>query len=84
MSPDDATRCMHRRLHAGASRLRSLPSLTADAPPALARGRFDGCDACVEANACRLPHDGQHYRPTYAGRLIHADIAGPFVRTLHH
>eukprot|EP00965_Chrysotila_dentata_P071221 2353375-Pleurochrysis_carterae.AAC.1 len=40
--------------------------------------------ACVEANACRLPHDEQHYRPTYAGRLIHADIAEPFVRTLHH
>eukprot|EP00965_Chrysotila_dentata_P043242 1436762-Pleurochrysis_carterae.AAC.1 len=53
MSPTDATRCMHRRLHAGAARLRSLPSITADALASLAHGRSDGCDACVEANATR-------------------------------
>eukprot|EP00965_Chrysotila_dentata_P177749 5871405-Pleurochrysis_carterae.AAC.1 len=78
MSPSDATRCMHRRLHAGAARLRSSPTITADAPAALAHGSFDGCDACVEANATRQPHDTQRYKPSHAGRLIHADIAGPF------
>eukprot|EP00965_Chrysotila_dentata_P110315 3644541-Pleurochrysis_carterae.AAC.4 len=61
MSPTDATRHMHRRLHAGSTRLRALPSITADAPPALARGRHDGCDACTEANATR------GYRTTVAG-----------------
>eukprot|EP00965_Chrysotila_dentata_P033500 1115134-Pleurochrysis_carterae.AAC.1 len=37
MSPDAATSCMHARLHAGATRLRCLPSITADAPASLAR-----------------------------------------------
>eukprot|EP00965_Chrysotila_dentata_P206750 6183720-Pleurochrysis_carterae.AAC.1 len=71
MSPSDATLHMHRRLHAGASRLRALPTITADAPPALARGRFDGCAACTEANAARLPHESHLYKPSHAGRLIH-------------
>eukprot|EP00965_Chrysotila_dentata_P140819 4655367-Pleurochrysis_carterae.AAC.2 len=75
MSPTDATRHMHRRLHAGSTRLRSLPTLTADAPPALARGRHDGCEACTEANATRLLHDSNRYKPSHAGRLVHADIA---------
>eukprot|EP00965_Chrysotila_dentata_P026266 871259-Pleurochrysis_carterae.AAC.1 len=74
---------MHRRLHAGSTRLRSLPAITADAPPALARGRHEGCDACLEANATRLPHDSNRYKPSHAGRLVHADIAGPFIRTMH-
>eukprot|EP00965_Chrysotila_dentata_P045365 1507098-Pleurochrysis_carterae.AAC.1 len=78
MSPSDATLHMHRRLHAGATRLRALPAITADAPPALARGRFDGCAACTEANAARLPHENHLYQPSHAGRLIHTDIAGPF------
>eukprot|EP00965_Chrysotila_dentata_P140517 4646012-Pleurochrysis_carterae.AAC.1 len=74
---------MHNRIHAGATRLRALPSITADAPPALAHGRFDGCAACTTANATRHAHDSTLYQPSYAGRLIHADIAGPFVRTHH-
>ena len=32
----------------------------------------------IEANAHRLPHTGSKYVPSYAGRLIHTDIAGPF------
>eukprot|EP00965_Chrysotila_dentata_P025477 847319-Pleurochrysis_carterae.AAC.1 len=72
---------MHQRLHAGATRLRQLPTLTADAPSFLARGRFGGCEACTEANATRLPHTTSHYRESYPGRLIHADIAGPFLRS---
>eukprot|EP00965_Chrysotila_dentata_P045965 1527440-Pleurochrysis_carterae.AAC.1 len=83
MSPTKATERMHNRIHAGATRLRALPSITADAPPALAHGRFDGCAACTTANATRHTHDSNLYQPSYAGRLIHADIAGPFVRTHH-
>eukprot|EP00965_Chrysotila_dentata_P102625 3388082-Pleurochrysis_carterae.AAC.2 len=78
MSPSDAILYMHRRLHAGASRLRALPSITADAPPAITRGHFNGCNACTEANATRLPHESQLYQPSHAGRLVHTDIAGPF------
>eukprot|EP00965_Chrysotila_dentata_P129773 4290232-Pleurochrysis_carterae.AAC.1 len=83
MSPRDAAICLHRRLHVGASRLRQLLQLTADAPASLSTGRLDGCAACTEANSPRLSHTGELYSPSYAGRLIHADIAGPFTRTRH-
>eukprot|EP00965_Chrysotila_dentata_P094475 3123254-Pleurochrysis_carterae.AAC.1 len=78
MSPANATACMYTRLHAGATRLRSLPALTVDAPASLAHGHFRGCEACTEANATRHAHNTVQYKPTHAGRLIHADIAGPF------
>eukprot|EP00965_Chrysotila_dentata_P075481 2492900-Pleurochrysis_carterae.AAC.1 len=81
MSPNDATACLHRRLHIGASKLRRLPTLTSDAPSSLSSGRLEGCAVCAEANATRLPHTGDLYRPSHPGRLIHADIAGPFTRT---
>eukprot|EP00965_Chrysotila_dentata_P128232 4239039-Pleurochrysis_carterae.AAC.1 len=63
MPTAEATRFMHRRLHAGATRLCSLPSITADAPSSLAHGTFDGCEACAEVNASRLPHTAQRYKP---------------------
>eukprot|EP00965_Chrysotila_dentata_P018229 606568-Pleurochrysis_carterae.AAC.1 len=85
MSPNGVTACMDARLlHAGATRLRNLPVITADAPASLAHGQFDGCAACTEAKATRHPHNTTHYKPfSHAGRLIHADIAGPSVRTQH-
>eukprot|EP00965_Chrysotila_dentata_P082625 2726785-Pleurochrysis_carterae.AAC.1 len=83
MSPGDATACMHARLHAGATCLHNLPSITADAPASLANGRFDGCAACTEKNATRHAHNTTQYKLSHAGRLIHADIAGPFARTQH-
>eukprot|EP00965_Chrysotila_dentata_P261551 6214290-Pleurochrysis_carterae.AAC.1 len=83
MSSSEATACMHARLHAGSTRLRALPSITADAPPSLAHGRLIGGAACTGANATRQSHNSIQYKPCYAGRLIHADIAGPFVRTQH-
>eukprot|EP00965_Chrysotila_dentata_P111528 3687189-Pleurochrysis_carterae.AAC.1 len=83
MSPVKATERMHNLIHAGATRLRALPTITADAPSALAHGRFDGCAACTAANAICHAHDSTLYEPSYPGRLIHADIAGPFVRTHH-
>eukprot|EP00965_Chrysotila_dentata_P068978 2279318-Pleurochrysis_carterae.AAC.1 len=56
MSPRDATICLHRRLHAGSSRLRQLPKLTANAPASLSSSRLDGCSACSEANSPKLSH----------------------------
>eukprot|EP00965_Chrysotila_dentata_P178343 5890047-Pleurochrysis_carterae.AAC.1 len=79
MSTNDAARCMHRRLHAGAARIKALPSLVADAPASLSQSLPPSCSACLEANATRLPHSSDRYVPTYPGRLIHVDIAGPFV-----
>ena len=35
------------------------------------------------ANAARVPHPGKSYKPSHVGRLIHADIAGPFKRSTH-
>eukprot|EP00965_Chrysotila_dentata_P238673 6202655-Pleurochrysis_carterae.AAC.2 len=83
MSPRNATICLHRRLHVGATHLRRLPELTSDAPASLATGRLDGCSSCFEANAHKLSHKTELYRPSHAGRLIHADIAGPFTRFRH-
>eukprot|EP00965_Chrysotila_dentata_P118615 3921815-Pleurochrysis_carterae.AAC.5 len=83
MSRTEATACMHARLHARSTRMRTLPSITADAPASLAHGRFDGYAACSEANATRNPHNASQYKPSYAGRLIHADIGSPFIRTQH-
>eukprot|EP00965_Chrysotila_dentata_P229251 6197080-Pleurochrysis_carterae.AAC.1 len=79
MSSQDATHFMHRRLHIGSTHLRSLPTITADAPSLLSRGSHDACDACTEAHDTRHPHNTPRYKPSYAGRLIHADIAGPFL-----
>eukprot|EP00965_Chrysotila_dentata_P188591 6172836-Pleurochrysis_carterae.AAC.1 len=77
MSPRNATICLHRRLHIGATRLRRLPEITSDAPSSLASGRrLDGGSACSEANAPKLAHKSELYSPSHPGRLIHADIAG--------
>mmetsp|Transcript_15426 Transcript_15426/g.33480 ORF Transcript_15426/g.33480 Transcript_15426/m.33480 type:complete len:233 (+) Transcript_15426:347-1045(+) len=75
---DDAAAAMHRRLHCSAAHLRRLPTMCADAPASLARTRHVGCAACTEANATRASYSSDHYEPSYAGRLVHADIAGPF------
>eukprot|EP00965_Chrysotila_dentata_P014215 471365-Pleurochrysis_carterae.AAC.1 len=37
MSANDAARCMHCRLHAGAARIKALPSLASDAPASLSQ-----------------------------------------------
>eukprot|EP00965_Chrysotila_dentata_P093509 3089235-Pleurochrysis_carterae.AAC.1 len=37
MSANDAARRMHRRLHAGAARIKALPSLVSDAPASLSQ-----------------------------------------------
>eukprot|EP00965_Chrysotila_dentata_P155877 5150688-Pleurochrysis_carterae.AAC.1 len=69
---------MHRRLHCGAAGLKRLTDLTSDAPRSLRHATPPSCASCAEANSTRLAHRGDNYTPTYAGRLIHMDIAGPF------
>ena len=78
LSPDDAARFIHRRLHAGVERIRRLPSVTADAPEVLARARSTPCADCIEANATRHSHTQQQYQRSHPGAVVHADIVGPF------
>ena len=87
LPPDEAGFAMHHRLHLGATRLRMLPDLTTDAPASLRRLQNISCEWCTEANATRLSHGPERkssappdglYSPSYPGRLVHADIAGPF------
>ena len=83
LSTDAAVEIFHHRLHAGVDRLRRLPRLTADAPDCLLHARNVSCADCTQANATRLPHTSSLYEPSYPGRLIHSDIAGPFLPSSH-
>ena len=78
---DSAAAVLHRRLHVSLDHLRKLSTRSSDAPAHLAAARSLTCTHCHEANATRLPHSSDSYRPTHAGRLIHADIVGPFRRS---
>ena len=78
LNPEEAARHMHRRLHLGATTLNKLSKLTADAPENLSRAKGHDCHDCVAANAHKHPHKESRYEESYPGRLIHADIAGPF------
>ena len=79
LHPDVAARYMHRRLHVGSRRMNLLPKLTADAPGNLSRAKVGSCPHCVVANATKHPHKEVRYQESTPGRLIHADIAGPFL-----
>ena len=76
---DDAAAVLHRRLHVSLDHLRRLGERSADAPEHVAAARALTCPICAEANSTRLPHGHSQYHPTHAGRLVHADIVGPFV-----
>ena len=78
LSAERAGAAMHRRLHIGVRRLRRLAALTADAPMNLALAPEYSCPFCVEANGTKLPHTGSRYQASRPGRLIHADMVGPF------
>ena len=82
LSADAAMAAIHRRLHVSQETIRHLPDLTSDAPEHVRKGRVHSCAACVEANAPRLPHKGTRYTPSSVGRLVHADIVGPFKKSL--
>ena len=78
LSAERAGAAMHRRLHIGVRRLRRLAALTSDAPKNLALAPEHSCPFCVEANGTKLPHTGSRYQASRPGRLIHADMVGPF------
>eukprot|EP00965_Chrysotila_dentata_P187806 6172362-Pleurochrysis_carterae.AAC.1 len=77
MAANDAAHYMHRRLHCGGARLKKLSDLTSDAPQSLRHAAMPSCEACAEANATRLPHSSELYKPWHPGRLIHVDVSGP-------
>ena len=81
MRPDVAAAHIHRRLHIGVKRMALLPTLTADAPANISKARHNACPHCVTANATRLSHKESRYVESEPGRLVHADIAGPFLRS---
>ena len=91
--PDDAATTRSRPLAASAelnaaddeaNRRCRRPTLSADAPKQLSRASLSACPHWVAANACRLPHRGERYKQTSPGRLIHADICGPFPPSVPH
>ena len=85
LAPDLAAQHMHRRLHVGSRRMNLLPALTADAPANLSRAKVGSCPHCVTANATLHAHKADRYVESTPGRLIHADIAGPFIKsTVNH
>ena len=82
MPADDAVALLHRRLHVNQDTIRKLSLRTADVPAKVANGHAHSCASCLEANATKLPHHAKpSYKPSHVGRLVHADIVGPFVAT---
>ena len=72
---------LHRRLHVGLGLLKRLGGRSSDAPSHLASATEVTCPHCVAANGHRLAHSSTQYHSSHAGRLVHADIAGPFKRS---
>ena len=63
--------------------MRRLPKLASDVPEHISSAARGTCSACLEANSVHLRHPGTSYAPSYPGRLLHSDIAGPFVTSAH-
>ena len=80
---DDVAATLHRRLHVSLDRLRRLGHRSADAPPHVAAATTLSCPICAEANSRRVAHGQSQYQPTHAGRLVHADIVGPFTTSFN-
>ena len=83
LPPNQMIDTLHRRLHIGHDTLRKLGEITADIPANIRAGKGHSCAHCKAANATHLSHRGSAYKPSYPGRLVHADIAGPFRRSVH-
>ena len=81
LPPDEAARHMCRRLHLGVGRMRTLPSITADAPSNLSKARASTSPFMVTANATKRAHTESRYVESQPGRLIHLDIAGPLLES---
>eukprot|EP00965_Chrysotila_dentata_P153771 5083419-Pleurochrysis_carterae.AAC.6 len=58
--------------------LKRPTDITSDAPQSLRHASPSTCAACAEAKSTRLAHTGENYAPSYPGRPVHVDIAGPF------
>ena len=78
MHADDVAATLHRRLHIGMDLIKRLGHRASDAPEHVAHATTLACEHCAAANATRVSHNHSAYQPSHAGRLIHADIAGPF------
>ena len=79
LPPDEAAQLLHQRLHVGVDKIRRLSAAAADVPPCVAKARVVTCEHCAIANAPHLAHPrSDTYEPSHPGRLVHADIAGPF------
>eukprot|EP00965_Chrysotila_dentata_P032744 1091070-Pleurochrysis_carterae.AAC.1 len=82
MSANDAAQFMHRRLHCGGADLKRLVEYTTDAPRSLRQAAAPSCASCAEADSTRLSHTNDLYTPSHPGRLIHVDLAGPFLPSI--
>ena len=79
LSADDLAAHLHHRLHLSPGVIARLPRLTKDVSNKVSEQRGSNCRHCVEANATKLPHrTNDVYRSSYAGRLVHGDLVGPF------
>ena len=83
LSADEQLRMLQRRLNVSLNLIRRLGNSSADIPDTIRRGKAHDCEHNKVANATRVPHPGRSYKPSHVGRLIHADIAGPFKRSTH-
>ena len=83
LPPDQLANTMHRRLLQSNQVLRRLPELASDVPESIARGTHDPSSLWIESNAQNLPHPRSSYKPSYPGRLVHADLVGPFRKSIH-
>ena len=81
LHPDAAAIHIHRRLHAGVRRIQQLPRITADAPDNLGRARTATSPDSITANCVLHPHKQRRYVESRPGRMFHADIAGPFLKS---
>ena len=81
LAPNIAAQYLHRRFHVGARRMNLLPPITADAPSNLSRAKVRSCPHFVAANSTLHSHSSDRYMESRPGRLIHADIPGPFAKS---
>ncbi len=82
MPADTVAAVLHRRMHVSLDHLKRLGARSADAPKHVAAATNLTCVTCAEANAVNLPHGSSRYQPSHAGRLVHADIVGPFTSSM--
>ena len=79
LSAENLAAQLHLSLHLSPKVMSRLSILTRDVPSKLSQHSGSHCVHCLTANATHSSHSSNDvYRPSYAGRLVHADIVGPF------